>query len=224
MDTINLTAKLREKTGKQVKGLREQKILPAVIYGRGFETQNLEVAYDEFEKIYEKAGENTVINLSIGNDIKNVLIYYATKDNIANKFTHIDFYQIRMDEKITANVPLVFEGEAPAVKALGGVLVKNIHEVEVSSLPAKMPHEIKVNLAKLRTFDDSIYVSDLAIEQGVEVANEAGTVVVSVVPPRSEAEMESLKSEVAEKVDDVKVETEEKKAAREMKQSEESEK
>ena len=120
-----------------------------------------------------------------------------------------------MDEKITANIPLVFEGDSPAIKDFSGILVKNLHEVEVSALPGNLPHDIKVDLSRIMTFEDNVCVKDLTIPAGVEILDDQETVVASVVPPRSEAEMEALKEEVVAKVEEVKVETEEKKAARE---------
>jgi len=87
--------------------------------------------------------------------------------------------------------------------------------VEVSALPGNLPHDIKVDLSRIMTFEDNVCVKDLTIPAGVEILDDQETVVASVVPPRSEAEMEALKEEVVAKVEEVKVETEEKKAARE---------
>lgn len=215
MDTIGLKANLRKTTGKKVSNLRLRGILPAVIYGRGFETQNLEMNYGDFEKVYKRAGENTIIDLAVDDKSKKVLIQEAKRDPIYDKFLHVDFYQVRMDEKITANIPLVFEGDSPAIKDLSGILVKNLHEVEVSALPGNLPHDIRVDLSTIATFEDNICVKDLPVASGVEILDDSETVVASVVPPRSEAEMEALKEEVVAKVEEVKVETEEKKAARE---------
>jgi large subunit ribosomal protein L25 len=79
-------------------------------------------------------------------------------------------------------VPLVFEGEPPAVKELGGTLVKNILEVDVKALPEKLPHEIKVNVEKLKTFEDAVLIKDLEVPQGVEILKDPEETVALVTP------------------------------------------
>ncbi|KKT17065.1 MAG: ribosomal 5S rRNA E-loop binding protein Ctc/L25/TL5, large subunit ribosomal protein L25, partial [Parcubacteria group bacterium GW2011_GWC1_43_61] len=124
--------------------------------------------------------------------------------------THVDFYEVRMDEKITANIPLVFIGDAPAVSDLGGTLVKAMQGLEVRALPTDLPHQIEVNISQIRTFDDNILVGDIKLPKGVEILENQETSVAAVAPPRSEAEMETLSGQVEEKVEEVAVETEEK--------------
>ena len=112
-----------------------------------------------------------------------------------------DFYQPRLDEEISAEVPLVFIGEAPAVKDLGGTLVKNIHELEVKALPQNLPHEIKVNLDMLKTFDDDILVKDLEVPQGVKIMKGQDEI-VALVSQQVKVE-EELSKPVEEKVEEV---------------------
>ena len=195
--------------------LRNQGKIPAVLYGRQVENINLEVDSHEFEKAYKEAGESTIISLKIGDDMRNVLIHDVQFDPLTDKASHIDFYQVRMDEKITVSVSLIFIGESPAVKDLGGILIRNIHEIEVSALPKDLPHEIKVDISVIKTFDDHIYIKDLPIPSGVEVSAEANEIVASVVAPRSEEELASLEQKPEENLETIKVETEEKKKAKE---------
>ena len=158
---LELNAKIREISGKKVKTLRKQGIIPAVLYGAKIKPISLEIDYNEFEKIYKEAGESTILELKIGKELKNVLIYNTSRDPVSDKIIHADFYQVRMDELITTKVPLVFEGSSPAVEIKDGVLVKNITEVEVEALPANLPHEIKVDISILKTLEDLIYIKDL---------------------------------------------------------------
>ncbi len=213
-----LTVKIRETLGKKVKTLREKGIIPAVLYGEKIKAISLEVNYKDFEKIYEEAGESTVIKLKVQSPKskvadKNVLIYDVVRDPVSDKFIHIDFYEVRMDRLITTEVPLVFEGEAPAVKNLEGILVKNITEVEVEALPVNLPHEINVDISVLNTFDDLIHIKDLKVPEGVKILAEPEEVIVSVVPPRSEEELKALEEKVEEKVEEVVKIGEEEKAA-----------
>jgi large subunit ribosomal protein L25 len=103
---------------------------------------------------------------------------------------HVDFYEVKMTEKLTATVQLEFIGESNAVKALGGTLVKNLTEVEVECLPADLPHQIDVDITTLNTFEDTILVKDLNVSDKVEIKVEADEMVAKVQPPRDvEAEL-----------------------------------
>jgi large subunit ribosomal protein L25 len=110
-----------------------------------------------------------------------------------------------MDKTLTAEVQLIFEGEAPAVKSLDGILVKNITEVEVEALPKDLPHEIKVDISSLDSFDKHIRIKDLQLPLGVKILAEAGEVVVLVKPPRTEEELKALEEKPEEKVEEVEV-------------------
>ena len=213
--TPELKVKVREVLGRKVKTLRKKGIIPAVVYGLKAKSIPLEIDYSEFEKVYKEAGESTVIKLKTGKESKNVLIYDVAMDSVSDKFIHVDFYEVRMDKPITAAVPLVFEGEAPAVKNLEGVLVKNITEIEVEALPANLPHEIKVDISVLKTFDDLIHIKDLKIPDGVKISINPDEIVALVSPPRSDEELQSLEEKVEEKIEEVAKVGEEEKAAAE---------
>jgi len=198
---ITLSAKKRKDTGKKVKKMREKGILPAVLYGPKIESQPLEIDLKEFEKVYEEAGETSLISLTLGKENFLVLIHAIEIDTLSQKAIHVDLYQPRLDEEIEAMIPLVFEGEAAAVRDFGGTLVKNIHEIEVKALPQNLPHEIKVNIDKLKTFQDNILIQDLSLPQEVEVLKEADEVVVFVASP--EKIEEELAKPIEEKVEEV---------------------
>ena len=125
-----------------------------------------------------------------------MIIYDSQKDPVSEKFTHIDFFQVRMDEKIEKEIELVFVGESPAVKETGGVLVKNLDKVEISCLPADLPSSIEVDISSIKAFDDYIYVKDLKVGRGVEIKVDPETVVALVAPPRSDEELEALEQKV----------------------------
>lgn len=181
--------------------MREKGILPAVLYGPKIESQPLEIDLKEFEKVYEEAGETSLISLTLGKENFLVLIHAIEIDPLSQKAIHVDFYQPRLDEEIEAMIPLVFEGEAAAVRDFGGTLVKNIHEIEVKALPQNLPHEIKVNIDKLKTFQDNILIKDLSLPQEVKVLKEADEVVVFVASP--EKIEEELAKPIEEKVEGV---------------------
>ncbi|MFA5871688.1 MAG: 50S ribosomal protein L25 [Parcubacteria group bacterium] len=195
---ISLKAEIRE--GKQDSALKADNI-PAILYGNGIENIKLYIGKKEFSKLYEKGGESTILKLILGNgENRNVIIKDVQRDILSGQFRHADFYQVRMDEEIEAEIELVFIGESVAVKELGGVLVKNMDSIEVKCLPGDLPSKIEVDLTKLKTFDDYIYIKDLPISEKVEVTIDPETVVALVTEPRTEEELAELETEVKEDV------------------------
>lgn len=197
-----------------MKKLREKGVLPAVLYGPKIKSLNLEVNLREFEKTYGQAGESSLISLEVkAQEAKEkkylVLIYGLQKDPLTDKAIHVDFYQPSLKEEVEAAVPIVFGGEAPAVKDLGGTLVRNISEVKVKALPQNLPKEIKVGLECLKTFENSIFIKDLKTAEGVRILRNPEEIVAYVSP--AEKVEEELEKPIEEKVEEVeKVEKERK--------------
>jgi large subunit ribosomal protein L25 len=207
---LELLAKIRQERGRKNKQVRKQGFIPAVLYGQKVKNLNLSINYNDFEKLYQKAGESTLIKLKIddGQSKKErvVLIHDVAKDPVTSRFIHIDFNQVKMDQAITVEVPLTFIGESEAVKALGGVLIKNIQTVEIEALPQDLIHEIEVDISLLKTFDDNICVKDLKMPEKVKLVTDPEEVIASVVPPRTQAELEELEETPTEGVEEVEVE------------------
>lgn len=179
---IKLSAQLREKGEKLPKEL-----LPAVIYGSGSVNRSLKLNKVAFDKVYEEAGESALIDLEIDGQIVPVLVKDLAYDPIKNFITHVDFYQVDMNKKITTEIPLVFVGESKAVKD-GGSLVKNKDVVEVECLPSALVPEIEVDLSVLKEIHDSIKVKDLNLPKGMEAMLEPEEVIAIVVEQEVEEE------------------------------------
>ena len=193
---LSLTAQKRGVLGKKVKKLRQEGILPAVLYGPKIKNLALQLDENDFEKIYQKAGESSLISLKVGKETFLVLIHELQRDPLSGKILHIDFYQPPLKEEIEAKVPLIFEGIAPAVKELGGTLVKNISEVEVKALAQDLPHEIKVDISSLKTFEDHILVKDLPVGERVKILKTPEEIVAQVLPP------EKVEEEIEEPIEE----------------------
>jgi large subunit ribosomal protein L25 len=202
---LELNAQTRKDTGRKLKILRGKGFIPAVVYGPGHKPVSIQVAYNEFKKAFDETGESTLLKLKVDDHIKNVLIHDVSVDPIDDTFIHVDFYQVIMDKTIKTHVQLLFVGEALAVKSLEGVLIKNLTELEIEALPKDLPHEIKVDISFLDSFDKHIRVKDLQIPEGVKVLAEPEELVVSVIPPRSEEELKELEEKPKEKVGEVEV-------------------
>ena len=192
---LNVTA--RTETGKALEALRQNDLIPAVVYGHDVDPVSLSVNYLDFSRAFKTAGESTLIELSLdGKKPVNVIIQDVATHPLTGRFMHVDFYQVNMKEEIETDVPLEFVGESAAVKALSGVLVRSLEEVKIKCLPSNLPHALEVDLAKLATFDDAIKVGDIVLPQGVELLDDAETIVATVAAPRTEAEMEALNEKV----------------------------
>lgn len=180
--------------------------VPGILYGPGIEKNvPLEVNLKEFIKVYEEAGESSLVSLesSEGSDKYLVLINEIQRDPLSNEVIHIDFYQPNLEKKVEVTVPLRFVGSPPAVKELGGTLVKNILEVDVKALPQALPHDIEVNVDGLLTFDDTVTIADLKVAGDVEIMKEPDEIVALVTPIKEEKELEPIEEnvEAVEKVE-----------------------
>jgi large subunit ribosomal protein L25 len=198
---ISLLAKIREKSDKVLDKIRKEGDIPAVLYGSETKNTVLSISLKDFESIYQKAGESTMIELKVGDKKFSVFIHEIQYDVVTGKPIHVDFFQPSLTEEIQLNVPLVFEGESEAVNTLGGTLVKHLFELEVKSLPQNIPGQIKVNIDKLKTFEDEIFIKDLEIPANVKVLRDLNEIVATV---SSVAKVEEeLEKPIEEKVEDV---------------------
>jgi large subunit ribosomal protein L25 len=191
--TPTLTASRRTETGRQVKALRSKGIMPAVMYGHNKESVALSVDQKTFAKLYNEAGGSTLVALKVDEDkpVK-VLIQDVELNVLRHEATHADFYIVNLKEKLRTEVPLVFEGVAPAVDVEGGSIIHVRDVVEVECLPDDLVSEITVDISKLVGFDDTITVADLVVPEGIVIIDEPDQTLVSIAEPRSEEEMAAL--------------------------------
>lgn len=207
METNTLQAKKREASGKKVDKIREQGLIPAVVYGADLdESVSIIVDRNAFVKTYNNAGESTVVDLEIEDgDTISALIQDYQLHPIRGEVTHADFLALDMDEPVETEVKLEFVGTAAAVKALGGTLVRSLDELLIRALPKDLVASIEVNVEPLETFEDVIHVSDVDVPEGVEVLEDPKRSIVSVTPPRTEEELEALEGAIEADVDAVEV-------------------
>jgi large subunit ribosomal protein L25 len=219
-----LKASVRTVTGKKVKQLRKQGILPSTIYGQGMESISIQVTDKDMELIFAHAGQSGLVDLVLDEKVMPVLFRNPQYHPVLGNLIHIDCYKVNLKEKITSTVPLEFIGESLAVKE-GKVLVEVLNEVEIEALPADFPEKIEVDLSKLETVESVITVADLMIDKTLlEIKNTPDQVIVKVEEPRIEEE-----PVVAEEVAPVEVpateqKTPEEKVADEAKEDEEKKK
>ena len=193
------------------------------MYGHGVASTPVSIARSEFIRVFRAAGFSSLIDFVIENQSPvKVLVKEIQNDPLTTDTRHIDFYQVRMDEELTAEIPLKFIGESPAVKKDGGTLIKSLATIEVRCLPANLPHEIDVSLDGLITFEDAITVGSLTLGAGVVATGDAGMIVATVARPMTEDELKRMEQGGAADVTAIKTEAEEKRAADEAKKAEEA--
>lgn len=193
-----LNAQIREIFGKKVKNLLKQGFIPAELYGPGVENLHLMVPAKEFYSVFEEAGESSLVDLKVEGKTYQVIIHEISKDLLGKEVIHIDFYQVRMDRKVTSHIPLHFEGVSPAVKEKGGILVKAVERLEVEALPSQIPSHLTVDLSLLDEIHKSIHLKDISIPEGVRVLADPETVLATVVERRVEEEKEKEEAETPE--------------------------
>ncbi|MBI4835941.1 MAG: 50S ribosomal protein L25 [Candidatus Abawacabacteria bacterium] len=185
-NSISLAANKRDVIGKKVKDLRAKGIIPGVVYGHGNPTDHIELNAKEFTKVFKEAGSNTIVDLTVDGKAVKTIIYEVTFDPTSEAPRHVDFYRVKMNEKLTTTVPLNFVGESAAVRTLSAIIVHNKDELEITCLPADLPHEIQVDISKLAEINDMIHVSDLTIPANVEVSEDPETVIAQAILPKEE--------------------------------------
>jgi large subunit ribosomal protein L25 len=184
-----LAATTREVTGKKVAHLRRAGRLPAVVFGRGLPSEGVSVDAHEFEVLRRHAGPNTLIDLSVDGGRKTpILVHDVQLHRVTRRPLHADLYVVRMTEELTVEVPLVAEGLSEAADTLGGTVLHLIEHVRVRALPDHLPQSIHYSIEGLRTFDDVVHVSDLAIPEDATLLTDPTEVVAKVLPPRVEEE------------------------------------
>ena len=188
-----LTIKAEKRDAKEsVAKIRNSGKIPAVFYGPKEKSTPISVVLKDFEKIWKVAGESSVIDLSGDFGNHEVLIYDIEKDPIKNTVTHVDFYVIEKGKKIKVHVPVEFVGVSPAVKDLGGILIKVLHEVEVEAFPKDLPHELEADISSLVNFESQILASDIKLPSGVSLVTEGEEVIALASLPKEEKEEESV--------------------------------
>lgn len=210
---LELRVEPRTILGKKVNSLRRAGFIPAILYGHNKKPMPVTVAYKEFDKVFKQAGGTTLLQLVLNDKKHNVFIHDFTKNTLSGQITHVDFFEVKMDEKIKAKVPFIFIGESPAVKADNGILVRVMQELEIEALPQYLPREIKVDTSSLKTFDDKIHVRDIFLGGSIKILAHDDEIIALVSPPRSDKEMAELESKPAEAIGEIKVVGEEEKLA-----------
>lgn len=186
-----LNGDLRVISGRKVKKLRQQGLLPANVFGKKIKSESIQVIDKDFKVIYKEVGDTGLIALTIGKDEKPVLVHDVQVNPMTDEVIHVNFLQVDLKEKVEAEVPVELIGESPAEKQSLGTVVQYINEIKVEALPTDLPEKFTVDTSELTDVDQAIYVKDLKVDRTkVEIKNEEDEIVVKVEPPQKEEVIE----------------------------------
>lgn len=182
MSKHTLSADTRKLTGRKVKSIRRQGLTPANVFGKDVKSVSLQISTPEFLKLRKETGESTLIYLNVAGEKepRPAMVHEVAIDPVTGHVLHVDFHQVNLKEKTTARVAVKLVGEAPAEKGKLGILVQQLHEIEVEALPADMPEFIELTVDKLVAVGDAIYVKDIAVSSKLVIKTDPEVIVVKI--------------------------------------------
>ncbi len=207
MTDLTLRAAKRNVLGKKTRFLRRQGITPAHLFGHGIESVPLQCDAAALKQVVSRAGTTRLVTLEVEDEQqpKKVFIREIQSDAITGALFHVDLYQVRMQERMKVDVPIILVGEARALKVKGRSLIYGVTSLSIECLPDRVPPQIEVDLSPLTDVDQAIHVSDIVLDPDVEVLTDPEQPVVKVVEVRAERE-EAFAAEAV--VEEVKAEAE----------------
>ena len=166
--------------------IRASKRVPGVVYGKNQSPISLSLDASEFLKLYRKAGESNIIELSVGKLKLDVLVHETQKHPVTGDFTHVDFFALTKGEAVHAKIHFNFVGASEAVKTEGAIVEESMKEIEVKCLPRDLVDHFDVDLSLLKNSGDHIRVSDIGIDiKKYELHGQEDRIIASAVLPRA---------------------------------------
>ena len=199
MQQAKLEVQQRNTFGKQrARDLRKEGSVPAVLYGRSQDTVSIQIDARTFRQLLRTYGENVIINMEIGDGNTETVIIKEIQRHPVKKHTlmHADFFRISLDEPVTSAVPVVLEGSPQGIEE-GGVLEFPLRQITLHCLPTRMPTDISIDVGEL-DIGDSIHVSDLSLDEDIEILDDLERTIATVTQPRVQLEEEITEAEDGE--------------------------
>lgn len=217
MEEYTLNAQPRTITGKQVRQLRRQGLVPGVVYGHHIDPMAVQIDELALQQLLRRVGGNQLIKLQVADDdaTRTVLLREVQREPIKRRPLHVDLYEVVMTERIRTEIPVIFTGTSPAVESGEGLLQHGAETVEVECLPGNLIQSIEIDVSRLTELDQEITVGDLQLRDEIEILSDPATPLARVLPvqeevieeveevvpeaaPAAEAEVEAVPAEEAE--------------------------
>ncbi len=190
-DEAQLTLNPRAITGKKVRFLRREDVVPGNLYGRGLDSLAIQAPIDEVRRVFRSVPRNSVVQVQVEGEKKTrpVVLRHVDRNPVSGEVLHVEFYQVDLARVIQSDALVKLIGDSEAV-ANGGTLVLTMDTVSLEALPMDMPAEIVIDIGDMENFGAAIHVSDLSLPANVRALAEETAQVVTVVAPRLEEEEE----------------------------------
>lgn len=200
MEKTVLQAKHRDVVGKQVKALRRQGRLPAVLYGKNIQPIPVTMDFREANRILPGVTSSHLVIVDVDGEEHTALVREKQFHPVQGKLIHVDFMVVSLTEKLRAHVSIHLEGESPAVQDINGILVPVIEEIEVECLPQDLPERILVDVSSMTEIGSAIHVRDLQLSDRVRVLTDPDEMVAVITAPEAEEVVEEIAPEAEPEV------------------------
>jgi len=188
-DRLAIDAEARTVVGKQVKQLRREGMIPAVIYGIK-DPVTIQLENKSLRRVLRRAGSTNLIDISFAGQKRTVLAREIQQHLTRGDLIHVDFQEVDLKVKITAEASLVLVGRSKMMEDGLGSDVLSLTSVEIEALPDDLISEIEVDVSQMESADEPIYISDLTVPQGVTILTDPETAVARFEYARLEEEEE----------------------------------
>jgi large subunit ribosomal protein L25 len=191
-----IAVELQERTviRKGLAKIRKDGLVPAVIHNHGKESIHVMGEFQNLTKIYQQAGKHHPVQLKVAGRQHLALIRDADFEPTKNRLRHVVFQAIKQDEKVSAEIPVVLEGDMPAEKK-GLIVLTHLDVLEVDALPKDLVDEIKVDATGLAEEGDKLTVADITIPAGMTILTDPETVLATVETPRDQLAVANASAE-----------------------------
>jgi len=197
MEKVVLKATKRDVIGKQVKALRREGKLPAVIYGRHTDPVNVNLDAHTAAVALAKLTASSLVTIDVEGTEHLALVREKQRDYIKNKLLHVDFLAVSLTEKLRTKVAVHFVGVSLAVKDFNAVLVHNLEELEVECLPADLPERIDIDISAMKKPGEGIRVREVQVSDNVRLLADPDTMVAVATFAKVEEETAAVAGAVA---------------------------
>lgn len=198
MEKVLIKATKRDVVGKKVQTLRREGILPAVIYGHNIDPIAISLDAHSASRSLARATSSSLVTIEVEGKEYPTLVREKQLDFIKNTLLHVDFLAVSMTEKIRASVGVQVEGESPAVKEFGAILVTGLTELEVECLATDLPERFTVDVSSLTEISSGVYVRDVEPPPNVEILSDPDEVIVVATAAAEEEIEEEVEEELVE--------------------------
>lgn len=199
MKQFEINARPRAITGKQVRHLRSEGLVPLVVYGHHTQPLNIQAVEFDVKRTLSHAGHQLItLNIDGEDKPRMVLTREVQREPLSGKLSHVDLYEVDMSEKVRLEAQIELTGEARLVRAGQANLLQVLTQVQVECLPADIIQSIVVDISKLAEFDDAIYVKDLSVPSTIKVLTSGDELVVKLEAISEAAEEEAAVAEPGE--------------------------